>query len=257
VPEDVTRANAGAWLDLISPITQWAGLRDDALRHKWELLRIQQEETLAEIALRAWQRLSKELATLTPVPMKFLVPFLEQGSLEEADSTLVDLWANLLTSAAEEFDPHHIHFVGIISRLSPSQAEVLKEIIGTESAQELHHSIDVTEWNYASDHIPEYLEGALTNAKAVDEHSFPKLLPGFFDRTGFKLVFADFRHAERYYHRRYESSTFVDYSILEAMGLVRRLQTNVFDIDNWSVKLVYHRVTNLGFAFATACKIVT
>jgi len=35
------------------------------------------------------------------------------------------------------------------------------------------------------------------------------------------------------------------------------LQTNVLDIDNWSVKLVYYRVTNLGFAFATACKIVT
>ena len=30
VPEDVTLANAGAWLDLISPITQWAGLRDHA-----------------------------------------------------------------------------------------------------------------------------------------------------------------------------------------------------------------------------------
>ena len=118
VPEDVTRANASAWLDLISPMTQWAGLKGDALRHKRELLRIQQEEALAEIALRARQRLSKELGTLSPVPIKFMVPFPEQASLEE-DSTLVDLRANLLTSAAEEFDPHYIHSVGIISRLSP------------------------------------------------------------------------------------------------------------------------------------------
>ena len=118
VPEDVIRANASAWLDLISPMTQWAGLKGDALRHKRELLRIQQEEALAEIALRARQRLSKELGTLSPVPIKFMVPFLEQASLEE-DSTLVDLWANLLTSAAEEFDPHYIHSIGIISRLSP------------------------------------------------------------------------------------------------------------------------------------------
>ena len=32
IPADVTRANAGAWLDLISPITQWAALKGDALR---------------------------------------------------------------------------------------------------------------------------------------------------------------------------------------------------------------------------------
>src|SRR5262249_13215890 len=121
----------------------------------------------------------------------------------------------------------------------------------------LHHSIDVTEWNYASDHIPKYLEGALTNAKVVDEHSFPELLAGFFDRTGFKLAFADFRHAERYYHRRYESSKFVENSILEAMSLVGILKPMFLDTDNWLLKLVYHAVTNLGFAFETACKIVT
>ena len=58
----------------------------------------------------------------------------------------------------------------------------------TKSAQELHHSIDITEWNYASDRIPKYLEGASTKAKVVDEHSFPELLPRVFDRAGFKLA---------------------------------------------------------------------
>jgi hypothetical protein len=27
IPPDVTRAKAGAWLDLISPVTEWAGLK--------------------------------------------------------------------------------------------------------------------------------------------------------------------------------------------------------------------------------------
>ena len=121
----------------------------------------------------------------------------------------------------------------------------------------MHHSIDVTEWNYASVFIPKYLKRALIKAKSVDEYSFLELLPKFFDSTGFKVAFADFRHAERAYHKRYEDHKFVDYSILKTMGLVRRVQTDFLDIDNWSVKLVYHRVTNLGFSFAIACKIVT
>jgi hypothetical protein len=56
---------------------------------------------------------------------------------------------------------------------------------------------------------------------------------------------------------RYEDHKFVDYSILEAVGLVRRVKTDFIHIEKWSVKLVYHCVTNLGFEFAAACKIVT
>lgn len=40
IPPDVTRAKAGRWLDLISPITEWAGLKGDALRFRRAQLRI-------------------------------------------------------------------------------------------------------------------------------------------------------------------------------------------------------------------------
>src|SRR5262249_20385607 len=75
------------------------------------------------------------------IPMKFAIPFLERASLEESDSELVDLWSNLLASAAEEFDPHPIHFVSIVSRISPSQGEIPKEIIGTQSLELLKNII--------------------------------------------------------------------------------------------------------------------
>jgi hypothetical protein len=45
VPPDVSRAKAGAWLTLLSPITEWVGLKGDALNFQRRLLRIQQEET--------------------------------------------------------------------------------------------------------------------------------------------------------------------------------------------------------------------
>jgi hypothetical protein len=50
VPPNVSRAKAGAWLDLISPITEWAGLKGDALRYRRAQLRIQQDNALERLA---------------------------------------------------------------------------------------------------------------------------------------------------------------------------------------------------------------
>ena len=129
-------------MDLISPLTEWAGLKGDALRHKREMLRVQREDVLAEIGYRVRIRMKKSPTLLKPVPLKFLIPFLEQASLEDLDSSLVDLWANLLVSASEDFNPYYIHFVSIISRISPSQGRVLKQIIGTADEHDLALTMD-------------------------------------------------------------------------------------------------------------------
>jgi len=51
IPPDVTRAKAGAWLDIISPITEWAGLKGDELHFKRQQLRIQREAALEQLAV--------------------------------------------------------------------------------------------------------------------------------------------------------------------------------------------------------------
>jgi hypothetical protein len=58
-------------------------------------------------------------------------------------------------------------------------------------------------------------------------------------------------------YSRYEDAKGLDYSILEAMGLARMVQTKFFDVEKWSVRLVYYYMTNLGLEFAKGCKIVT
>jgi hypothetical protein len=83
---NVTRAKTSAWLDLISPLTEWAGLKGDELRSKRILLRLQREDILDEIVERARKKLGN-LAALKPIPNKFLVPFLEQASLEDPESS--------------------------------------------------------------------------------------------------------------------------------------------------------------------------
>ena len=95
VPEDVTRARAAAWLDLISPVTEWAGLKGDQLRNRREQLRLQREDTLYAVVSK-WKERSNSRLSSNEIPLKFIVPFLEKASLEDPATVLVDLWANLL-----------------------------------------------------------------------------------------------------------------------------------------------------------------
>lgn len=128
IPPDVTRAKAGAWLTLISPITEWAGLRGDALRHKRDQLRIQQEITLQRNAFELSKKI-KNRTVVRPVPTKILVPLLEKAALEESsDRTMIELWANLLASACGE-NSVSPRFVSIVSELNSRQANLFIEIV--------------------------------------------------------------------------------------------------------------------------------
>ena len=142
IPEDVTRAKHDAWLTILSPITQWAGLIGDKLAHKRDLLRIQQEETLTAIMLRAAPRLALLRPPIKPVPVKFLVPFLEYASLEEPDSELVKMWANLLVSSAENYHPDNVYYVRLISQMSSVQARLFEAMIGPRGPQSVLVSME-------------------------------------------------------------------------------------------------------------------
>ncbi len=127
IPPDASRAKAGAWLTLLSPITEWAGLKGDALNFQRRLLRIQQEETLLRVAQSVREQLVAATVT-TPVPRKILVPALEKASLEDAaDDTMIEQWANLLASAAQDVKVQP-RFVGILGELAGTQARCLERV---------------------------------------------------------------------------------------------------------------------------------
>jgi hypothetical protein len=267
VPEDVTHAKAGAWLTLISPITQWAGLKGDELAYKRTLLRLQQEETLLEIAKRAKSRISA-LESPGPIPNKFMVPFLEKASLEEEDSTLVDLWAGLLVSAAEDYKPHYIHFSNIISQISARQAGVFSDLIGTGRASDLEASMDSLFIDYDSEFLKTYLTKSFTQKSppattAEDANNFID--------EALNLVGTDIKHVELtdseddsyFVSGTTSSSTYTDdletdYAILSAIGLIRYVDTGLIKLgERWIVKVFFYCVTPLGREFAKACGVVS
>lgn len=126
IPPDVTRAKASAWLDLISPITEWAGLKGDALRYQRKQLRIQQEEALERLARLVEEKMkAKEVSS--PLPPKILVPALEAASLENPDSPLIEWWANLMVSGAtgNKIRPY---LLSLMEAIGPEEVSCLSHI---------------------------------------------------------------------------------------------------------------------------------
>src|SRR5947209_3584621 len=171
IPPDVTRAKTVAWLDLISPLTEWAGLKGDELRLRRSQLRLQREDVLAEIVERARRRLENSETDRKPIQNKFLVPFLEKASLEDKNSSLIDMWAGLLASAAEGGSSNHIHFVSIMSQLSPQQGELFAMLVHTVSERVLGLAMDrIKELEWHS--VRETMTSALMEIPAMSFSDF-------------------------------------------------------------------------------------
>lgn len=140
VPPDVIRAKAGRWLDLISPITEWAGLKGDALRNRRAMLRVQQEAALEVLAASIKEKMGQR-QVVEPIPAKILVPALEFSSLEDPNSPLIDWWANLLVSGATGMSLRP-YLVDLMKSIGPEEAEFLHIIWSKFSAVEIYLSYD-------------------------------------------------------------------------------------------------------------------
>lgn len=262
IPEDVTRAKHDAWLTILSPITQWAGLIGDKLAHKRDLLRIQQEETLTAIMLRAAPRLALLRPPIKPVPVKFLVPFLEYASLEEPDSELVKMWANLLVSSAENYHPDNVYYVRLISQMSSVQARLFEAMIGPRGPQSVLVSMEENFFlgqNFLADRIRD----AFGNAKKP-----PSTLRQAWNRLtktlnmqGVVIEHIDVGHQVKEDYTNgappyslYRDEQQNDYAILRGLGLIEYIDTGFFVVlDQWKIKVMAHYVSPLGLNFAQAC----
>lgn len=261
IPPDVTRARAGAWLDLISPLTEWAGLKGDALKHERAILRLQREDTLAEIVRKSTERLRADVKLEHAVPNKFLIPFLEHASLEDRDSALIDLWANLLVSASTEFSPHHVHFVSIISRIAAQQAQVFGTMFRAENLYQLERGRDNAATFFGFHAIRSTLEEHVRTASPNDDDEFTTSIVALMDDPGISTIHCSFENTKTadYYdivfpYTSYKDEYEADYSILESIGLIKKVEIGFIDVDPWEILLSYYVITSLGLYFSVACR---
>ncbi len=267
IPPDVSRAKAGAWLDFISPITEWAGLKGDQLRSKRALFRVQQEETLLRIAEAV--RLRLEGKTVKPVPPKILVPALEKASLEEpSDDAMIKRWAELLASAAQEIQVQP-RFVSILGELAGSQAECL-EVIAFNNFKKYNFPsselsgapYDFAEYAYRrsiEQQVASFLEESSDIDELIDRIASKLNRPGVFP----ELIMIHLAETDDYYSYDTVQETGVrresDCAILESLGLIRRANIEFFATLKSSPSVIaefsiyYFHVTQLGVEFCEVC----
>lgn len=114
-----------AFVDVFRPFTEKQGLKGD-------MLRLQREEVVLQIARIARERAEIENINLNPVPNKILVPLLEKASLEaETDNEMHKRWAALLLSASEQPRSNQTVFIDILSRLSGAELTLLEDVCFT------------------------------------------------------------------------------------------------------------------------------
>jgi hypothetical protein len=176
------------------------------------------------------------------------------------------MWANLFVSASENFESYHTHFVSIISRLSHKQAEIFATIADAENEHDLELSLDNIETYYRQHRIKRRILEVFKQLTAIPSSmdDFCQFIHDQMDLPGLVIVHAsaENRKTKEYFdimfdYMFFEDADAVDYSILEANGLISYVDTDFFGVGKWDLLLLYYHLTPLGFHFAKACKIIT
>lgn len=272
IPPDVTRAKTSRWLDLISPITEWAGLKGDALNHRRQQLRIQQEDSLLRLANELRNKMAGQ-EVLQPVPPKILVPILEKASLEDpSDDVMIERWANLLASAAQKVSVQP-RFVGILSELAGSQADCLEHIAFHYYEGYKFPCRDFIEvpllfaGHYALAQVRRLVQAKLKTTSLIEDisDSVTALLlrPGIFLQT-ILWEGSDSDDSDDFFEG-YDcvAQTGVrrdaDLAVLESLGLIRHVVLELeFDFEKpksreVAVRIYYYHLTFLGVEFCQVC----
>ena len=247
-----------AVVDTFSPATELLGALGDSVR----LARV---EMAAHVTRRAKEIADCNGLELSAPPLKFLVPFYEKASLEsDADDGIVDAWANLLasTGSGNGVEPR---FVQILSELTPSQAQLLKDcywgrserpsrlkskaiIALVDSAPNgLRDRINPSYW-------PNFWE-ELTDAGAKFEECAYALLE-VLNRRGFCSLLVSFTTKIGTLSPRSVPESLgepdMDQSVLLSIGLFERHEA-AFDVEGLKSHIPYVQLSDLGIRFLCAC----
>src|SRR5262249_16477548 len=156
-------------------------------------------------------------------------------------------------------------FVSIISQLSAKQGDILRSIIGTESAYALEGAMDNirTYGVFQSYNIRKEITKVVAELTDRTDDAFFSGIEGLFDHVGIEVLHgAEEKLATGvYYDLNFSSSSYtddkeIDYAILEAVGLIKKIEINFFNVNDWAISVSYYHLTDLGFHFAVACGIV-
>lgn len=255
VPEKSAGRFVDALTDLIRPLSEARGLKADQIR-------LQREEVLIEVAKRARERLAIENASIEPLPNKFMIPLLEAASYEEVESPLVDMWANLLASAASRKVQPSPRFISVLKELTSPEVDILNRIVRNNVAPEVE---DKVIYNEAFDRLLLVNTATLNDdvkeiAESSEADEIESRIMGLGEFCGVCLVHASFtrvKHEEEEWYEIqaaiYRDDLLVHFDILQSLNLIERFDTGWVEGANWSVVASGYKMTSFGLELWRAC----
>lgn len=261
IPEPSAGRFVDAITDLISPLTQWAGLRGDQLR-------LQRLDTALKIAEKTKYIISHEQGEKAKIPLKTIVPLIEKASLED-DEALQDWWAQLIASAYQDKDLQHPIFADFMGKITSSEAKFLNyfvsqkhclDRVGLQTFSELYNALvyfPLRDKFYSTDggtYEPKYSDTAIEEITlgAIQSDLLPAL-----NTIGVGLVSRHIAYSGKQWDNPQWQKYGEEISALSQIGIFRRRDVGVNIISDaigeFSASCDIFEVTSIGARFIRAC----
>lgn len=238
--------------DLLSPVIESAGLLGDYIRYFRQ-----------RAALATFNKM-RDLATegnlqLHPVPPKFLVQFIEKASLEDDESELVETWAELLLSAATNYDPAYVRSIEILSQIGPAEVRYLRTLFHAgRSGKDLHLIVD-TPFFFASPFLMREAEFCLQYFGEQDPDTFYRTFISAIEHPGgilnfvYLVGFAEEQYECEYRHPEYVPEESPTLSTLENIGLISINRNCLLEKGDKTIMFRTVALTQYGLLFMKSC----
>lgn len=258
---DIPSASSGrfvdAIVDLIRPVSEGAGWLGDRIQ-------LGRQQTLTKIARLTEKRLHLGNKPIKLPPPKLLLPLIERASLEEVnEAKLIEMWANLLATAATEKVEMLGQYTAILSELTSDQVRILERMtyLGDEGPYDAGHlrdrHSDLNQAGLAARIYDLWEIDAPDNL--IQELNSRLSVPGV--ALDCLLVYYKENPLEKeYYHiegsdttKIYTENKFYDFENLVRLGLIEKCELKRHDIGNFNVDISYYIVTPVAADLCACC----
>lgn len=259
IPKESAGNLLNSLVDLIRPWSEARGLRGD-------MIRLQREEVLIEIARRARARVEMLESPTEPIPNKFLIPFLEKASNENPDDDImIEMWSSLLAGAAVDRNARQNRFVSILEEINGAQAGLLTDIIKVGSGPGLLKK------GMIHDHIYYVNEAGIRNELADlgegndDVEAFGEKILSLLNAPGIAVDVVQVTNDDtndawdfRTQDGLYSDKKILDFEILESLFLLKKVELKDLKIPlkdgkKAAIAAFYYVVTYLALELFAKC----
>lgn len=259
-----TKEISGALVDLFSPLTEVAGAIGDQIRVYRELSLIRSFEKARLIAKKKGLRMQ-------PPPFKFLIPYMEDCSLEDSeDETLIEMWAHLLASAANSYQSEHNLFSRFLKELTSIEAHFLEYLTDPtrNSEYEEYWNFEDTENSWEDTYIHQALIESIKGTSEDLSVDFPfdkleRILRKSVEAPGTSIyhfsvargIKGEFPYDSMLDGERQPVHDFdlVSIAMVKSLGLIGEYKSTDLWIDKFEFDVRAYYLSKLGCRFLKAC----